>query len=285
MTVLSNSDNPGHEKGSSHEPTTNIEVEDFQPTHLENYGPLAHVNTVESRLPAFAGELQPGLYRTPKLRKFANPAPLGLSGFALTTFVLGCINMGTLDITEPNMVVGVAYAYGGLVQLLAGMWEMAAGNTFGATALSSYGGFWIALGITFTPGFQIMSELQKADNGSTDMFYDSYGLFLMGWFAFTFLLLTCTVKSTAVFFSLFLCVDVAFLLLGIGHLHRDAQGKPNPPILTAGGLFALMAAFLAWYSALAGIADDNNSFFIIPVFHFPWSEKGRASRREASAAV
>lgn len=57
--------------------------------------------------------------------------------------------------------------------------EMAAGNTFGATALSSYGGFWIALGITFTPGFQIMSELQKADNGSTDMFYDSYGLFLM----------------------------------------------------------------------------------------------------------
>lgn len=56
---------------------------------------------------------------------------------------------------------------------------MAAGNTFGATALSSYGGFWIALGITFTPGFQIMSELQKADSGSTDMFYDSYGLFLM----------------------------------------------------------------------------------------------------------
>ncbi|KAF4769908.1 hypothetical protein HAV15_011882 [Penicillium sp. str.  len=275
MTVLSNSDNPGQEKRSSHAATTNIEVEDFQPTHFEHYGPLAHVNTMESRLPAFAGELQPGLYRTPKLRKFANPAPLGLSGFALTTFVLGCINMGTLDITEPNMVVGVAYAYG----------EMAAGNTFGATALSSYGGFWIALGITFTPGFQIMSELQKADNGSTDMFYDSYGLFLMGWFVFTFLLLTCTVKSTAVFFSLFLCVDVALLLLGIGHLHRDAQGKPNPPILTAGGLFALMAAFLAWYSALAGIADDSNSFFVIPVFHFPWSEKGRASRCEASAAV
>lgn len=122
MTVLSNSDNPGQEKRSSHEATTNIEVEDFQPTHFENYGPLAHVNTMESRLPAFAGELQPGLYRTPKLRKFANPAPLGLSGFALTTFVLGCINMGTLDTTEPNMVVGVAYAYGGLVQLLAGMW-------------------------------------------------------------------------------------------------------------------------------------------------------------------
>ncbi|KAJ5181766.1 GPR1/FUN34/yaaH protein [Penicillium cf. viridicatum] len=261
MTVLSNSDNPGQEKGSSHEATTNIEAEDFQPTHLERYGPLA-----QSRLPAFAGELQPGLYRTPKLRKFANPAPLGLSGFALTTFVLGCINMGTRDITEPNMVVGIAYTYGGLVQLLAGMWEMAAGNTFGATALSSYGGFWIALGITFTPGFQIMSELQKADNGSTDMFYDSYGLFLMGWFAFTFQLLTCTIKSTAVFFSLFLSLDVAFLLLGIGHLHRDAQGKPNQSDLIAGGLFALIAAFLTWYSALAGIADDSKSFFIFPYF-------------------
>ncbi|KAJ5451832.1 GPR1/FUN34/yaaH protein [Penicillium cf. griseofulvum] len=285
MTALSDSNNPSQEKDTSHAAATRIELDDLQPSHLEHYGPLAHVNTMESRLPAFGGELQPGLYRTPKLRKFANPAPLGLAGFSLTTFVLGCINMGMRDITEPNMVVGVAYSYGGLVQLLAGMWEMAAGNTFGATALSSYGGFWIALGITFTPGFQIMLELQKADNGSTDMFYDSYGLFLMGWFAFTFLLLTCTVKSTAVFFSLFLSVDVAFLLLGLGHLHRDSQGMPNPPILKAGGLFALIAAFLAWYCALAGIADDSNSFFIIPVFHFPWSEKGRASRREASVAV
>lgn len=117
MTVLSNSNN--HDEGKG---TTNIEPDYLHPTHLEHYGPLAHVNTVESRLPAFAGELQPGLYRTPRLRKFANPAPLGLSGFALTTFVLGCINMGTRDITEPNMVVGVSYAYGGLVQLLAGMW-------------------------------------------------------------------------------------------------------------------------------------------------------------------
>lgn len=57
---------------------------------------------------------------------------------------------------------------------------MAAGNTFGATALSSYGGFWIALGITFTPGgFSVMSTLEKAGGGSTAMFYDSLGLFLM----------------------------------------------------------------------------------------------------------
>lgn len=90
-----------------------------------DYGgnPLAHVNTGESvRLPAFGGEFQPGLYRSTAERKFANPAPLGLSAFALTTFVLSLINLGTRGITGPNIVVGAAFGYGGLVQLLAGMW-------------------------------------------------------------------------------------------------------------------------------------------------------------------
>jgi len=90
-----------------------------------DYGgnPLAHVNTGESaRLPAFGGEFQPGLYKNIADRKFANPAPLGLSAFALTTFVLSLINLGTRGLAEPNIVVGAAFAYGGLTQLLAGMW-------------------------------------------------------------------------------------------------------------------------------------------------------------------
>lgn len=87
------------------------------------YGPLAHVNTANSgRLPAFGGEFQPGLYKGVKERKFGNPAPLGLSAFALTTFVLSLINMSTRNVAEPNLVVGLAFGYGGLVQLLAGMW-------------------------------------------------------------------------------------------------------------------------------------------------------------------
>lgn len=245
------------------------------------YGPLAQVNTQEARLPAFGGEFQPGLYRPVTDRKFANPAPLGLSAFALTTFVLGCINMGTRDITAPNIVVGLAFGYGGLVQLLAGMWEMAVGNTFGATALSSYGGFWIAFAIVLTPGgFQIESALETADNGSPEMFYNSFGLFLMGWFIFTFILLMCTLRSTVAFFSLFFSLDLAFLLLGIGYLVRT-DGAPTTSIIKAGGFFALLAAFLAWYNALAGIADSSNSFFIIPVAHFPWSEKGRERRAKA----
>lgn len=90
-----------------------------------DYGgnPLAHINTGDSaRLPAFGGEFQPGLYRPTTGRKFANPAPLGLSAFALTTFVLSLINVGTRGIAGPNIVVALAYGYGGLVQLLAGMW-------------------------------------------------------------------------------------------------------------------------------------------------------------------
>lgn len=95
---------------------------------------------------------------------------------------------------------------------------------------------------------------------------------------------------------------MAFMLLGIGYLHRSAAGAPNPPIIKAGGFFALLAAFLAWYNALAGIADDSNryvlcqwlccedlrsrssSFFIIPVLHFPWSVKGRQERGKLDEA-
>ncbi len=86
------------------------------------YGPLAHVTSMPDRLPAFGGEFQPGTYKQVKERNIANPAPLGLCGFALTTFVLGLINMGTKGVAAPNIVVGLAFGYGGLVQLLAGMW-------------------------------------------------------------------------------------------------------------------------------------------------------------------
>ncbi|KAL9130668.1 MAG: hypothetical protein Q9217_001195 [Psora testacea] len=234
------------------------------------YGPLAHVNTSsggDDRLPAFGGEFQPGLYKQVKDRKIANPAPLGLSAFALTTFVLGLINMRTRGLTESNLVVGIAFGYGGLVQLLAGMWEMAVGNTFGATALSSYGGFWLSFAIILTPGgFQIVSTLDEA---GPNEFYDSFGLYLIGWFIFTFILLVCTLRSTVAFFTLFFALDLAFMLLGISYLHRDAQGKPNLPIEKAGGFFALLAAFMAWYNALAGIADDSNRYVYSILVCFP----------------
>ena len=72
---------------------------------------------------------------------------------------------------------------------------------------------------------------------------------------------------------------MAFLFLAIAYMKETAKGQPNPSLVKTGGAFGLIAAILAWYNALAGIADTSNSFFIIPVAHFPWSETGRAKRR------
>jgi len=238
--------------------------------------PLAHVATNDSqlRMSAFGGEFQPGLYRAPK-KNLGNPAPLGLSAFALTTFILSLINLKTKNVAAPNLVLAAAYGYGGLVQLLAGMWEMAVGNTFGATALSSYGGFWISFAIILTPGgFEIATSL--GGESSTNFLY-SFGFYLMGWFIFTFLLVLCTLRSTVMFFLLFFTLDLAFLCLGIGYLDLD-NGAPRVGAIKAGGVFGLLAAFLAWYNAFAGIADSSNSFFVVPVLHFPWSDKGRERR-------
>jgi len=239
--------------------------------------PLGHTATNDSTLQyqAFGGEFQPGLYRGPS-RKFANPAPLGLSAFALTTFVLSLINMQAQGITEPSIVIALAFGYGGFVQFAAGMWEMAVGNTFGATALSSYGGFWFSFAIILTPGgFQIVSTLGP-------QFFTSMGFYLIGWWIFTTVLLLCTLRSTLMFFLLFFWLDLAFLMLGLGYLLNGPEG-PNLKLVKAGGFFGLLAAFWAWYNALAGIMDSTNSFFVVPVLHFPWSEKGRERRgKEAS---
>jgi succinate-acetate transporter protein len=286
----------GHTNGTTngHRNTSNDPKADLEKatTHMTNderhaavhaarfgYGPLAHMRSqAETMLPAFGGEFQPGLYKGVEGRKFANPAPLGLSAFALTTFVLSLINLGTLGLDQPTIIISLAFAYGGLVQLLAGMWEMAVGNTFGATALSSYGGFWIAFAILLTPGgFQIEAHLEETQGAGGLL--NNIGLFLIGWFIFTFILLLCTLKSTVAFFFLFFTLDMAFLLLAIGYL-RNSGGHPNSACIKAGGGFGILAAFAAWYNALAGIADTSNSFFIIPVLHFPWSETGKAQRRK-----
>lgn len=244
--------------------------------------PMAHIhsNNGEGRFAPFGGEFQPGLWKGMEHRKFANPAPLGLSAFALTTFVLSLINMGTRDITQPNIVVSLCYGYGGLVQLLAGMWEMAVGNTFGATALSSYGGFWLSFGVILTPGFAAVSGYNAEDEASV------LGFFLAGWFIFTTILLLCTLRSTVMFFLLFFTLDMAFLMLSCHYLAESNGAHESSKMLQqAGGGFGILAAFLAWYNAFAGIADSSNSFFLIPVLHFPWSDKGREARGKPPRAT
>ena len=99
-------------------------------------------------------------------------------------------------------------------------------------------------------------------------------------------MLFCTLKSTVALFALFVVVDVAILLLALGYLIRTPSGHPNEGLITAGGFFAILTGFLAWYNGYAGIADSSNTWLLVPVVHFPWSEKGRRGRerRDASPA-
>ncbi|KAI6893546.1 Acetate permease [Hortaea werneckii] len=256
-----------------------------QTTQRHGYGdyggnPLAHVNTGESaRLPAFGGAFQPGLYRPPKTQ-IANPAPLGLAGFALTTFLLSLVNLGTRGLSSPSIVIGPAFAYGGLIQLLAGMWDIAVGNVFGGCALSSYGGFWIGLAIILTPGgFRVESTYMSST--SINDFYLAFSFYLYAWMIFTFIIWLCTLKSTVAFSSLLFTVWITFLLLATSYYVAPTQGgEPSVPLTRAGGAFGIVASFIAWWNMLAGIADPSNSLFLVPVFHFPWSEKGREQRKE-----
>ena len=108
----------------NHEITKHMTHEEHQTAKAAarfGYGPLAHVSGA-NRNAAFGGEFQPGTFKSVAERKFANPAPLGLSAFALTTFVLSLVNVGTRGLAAPNIVVAAAFGYGGLIQLLAGMW-------------------------------------------------------------------------------------------------------------------------------------------------------------------
>src|SRR5450432_245851 len=133
--------------------------------------------------------------------------------------------------------------------------EMAVGNTFGATALSSYGGFWISFAIILTPGgFEIVSTY-TADDGTT--LDTALGFYLAGWFIFTTMMLLCTLRSTVAFFLLFFFLDLAFLLLTIAKFQPTHADSLN----SGGGYFGLFAAFMAWYNALAGIADDRYVLF------------------------
>lgn len=209
-------------------------------------------------LEAFGGTLNPGL-AAPSKHKFGNPAPLGLSAFALTTFVLSLVNAGAMGVSHDNIVVGLAIFYGGLVQLLAGMWELAVENTFGGLSLGSYGGFWMSFGAISIPFFGI----SDAYKNNPIEFENALGFYLIGWAIFTAMLCLVTIKSTVGFFSLFFFLTLTFLMLGIGKLgHSDN-------CTTAGGVLGIITAFIAWYNAFAGVANEQNSYITVHALPIP----------------
>jgi len=187
-------------------------------------------------------------------RKFANPAPLGLLGFAATTFILSMYNVGARGIGEPNVVLGMALGYGGLVQLIAGVEEWACGNTFGATAFSSYGGFWFSFGAIYIPFFQI----PQAYADPTE-FASAVGIYLAAWGIVTFIFLIAALRSSVALVSLFFFLDITFWLL------CAAEFSGNSKVHIAGGAFGILTAAIAFYTAFAGMLTPDTSHFLVPV--------------------
>jgi succinate-acetate transporter protein len=180
----------------------------------------------------------------------ADPGPLGLAAFALTTFVLSMVNAGLVDKTAEPVVLGLALAYGGIAQLLAGMWEFRKGNTFGATAFSSYGAFWISFWafVTFFAKEVPASELGAA-----------VGLYLIAWGIFTAYMFIASLRTTAAIALVFLLLAATFLILGFG----NAQDSEN--IVKLGGYVGLATALAAWYASFAGVTNSTFGKVVLPV--------------------
>jgi succinate-acetate transporter protein len=188
----------------------------------------------------------------------ANPAPLGLSAFALTTFVLSSSNAGFIfsrSAIATAIVIGLALFYGGIVQIIAGIQEFRQGNTFGATAFCSYGGFWMALAFSLLPIFagKSLVDLVAATPGAvgTDA-STSVGVFLLGWTIFTGLMFIATLRISGALIAVFGLLFLTFLTLTIGWL-GGAGTSTFTTWIPIGGWFGIATAIVAWYAALAGV--------------------------------
>jgi uncharacterized protein len=200
----------------------------------------------------------------------ADPAPLGLAAFALTTFMLSGHNANFI----PDIFwVGLALFYGGVTQLLAGQWEFRNKNAFGATAFSSYGGFWLSLGI-----FVVLAETTKLGAGLTGKNDLANGLawFLLSFGIFNFYMLLWSSRINLAVFAVFLTLQVTEVLLAIGFwvaAHRGiAPAGADDGWIRAGGWAGVVTAAVAWYaSAALVLAGMNNGRAILPVGKSFWT--------------
>ncbi|WP_300612501.1 acetate uptake transporter [Trebonia sp.] len=181
----------------------------------------------------------------------ADPAPLGLAAFALTTFLLSAANANWMTAATGSAWLGYALAYGGLAQLLAGMWEFRNKNVFGATAFSSYGGFWIGLFLWARFVAPTASSVAVADHD-------------LGWIALafaifnTYMLILSTQVNLAVF-GVFLTLEITEILLFIGNF------ATNSATVKAGGYLGVITALVAWYTSAAGVSNGIGGRLRLPV--------------------
>jgi succinate-acetate transporter protein len=179
--------------------------------------------------------------------KLANPAPLGLTGFALTTWMLSLVNAGYYTGTSVPLVLATAFAFGGTAQFFAGLMEMPRGNTFGFVAFCSYGAFWwtFALFVEFFGPANVPA-------GFVGWWLAAWGVFSLAMFVGS---LALNRALQAIFFVL---VITFFLLAG-----ADLFGVPA--LKMAGGYMGLLTALLAFYLAAAEIINETHGHTVLPV--------------------
>lgn len=188
----------------------------------------------------------------------ADPAPLGLAAFALTTFLLSAKNAGWTDGTDAWL--GYAFAYGGLCQLLAGMWEFRNRNVFGATAFSTYGGFWIGLGLYVrwvAPTAAATAAATKAN--PEDLIQNDLGWILLAFAIFNTYMLLWSSQVTAAVFGVFLTLELTEIILFIGNLSHSTG------MIKFGGWVGVLTALVAWYTSAAGVVNGMGGRYALPV--------------------
>jgi uncharacterized protein len=185
----------------------------------------------------------------------ADPAPLGLAAFALTTFLLSAFNAGWMTRSSGLAWVGYAFAYGGLCQLLAGMWEFRNRNVFGATAFASYGGFWIGLFLYF----QLYGAKLATHPLTAGLFAKDVGWILLAFAIFnTYMLIWSTQVNLAVF-AVFLTLELTEIILFIGNFSGSSG------TVKFGGYVGVVTALCAWYASAAGVANGMGGRLSVPV--------------------
>ena len=189
--------------------------------------------------------------RLPALQSVADPAPLGLGAFAMTTLALSLFNANVWP-AAIFPALALALVYGGFAQLLAGMWEFARKNTFGALAFSSFGAFWISYYVlvrSILPGVKSPAEVAVA-----------VGVFLLGWTIVTFYLMIASLRVSGAVLGVFVALTVTFVLLTIGAFNS------NTSITHAGGWAGVVTAAIAFYASAAGVINETFKKALVPVF-------------------
>ena len=197
----------------------------------------------------------------------ADPAPLGLAGFALTTFLLSAFNADWMTPKSSGLAwLGYAFAYGGLAQLLAGMWEFRNRNVFGATAFSTYGAFWIGLALYF----QLVGKGLLAHPATAGQFDKDVGWILLAFAIFNTYMLLWSLLVNAAVFAVFLTLEATEIILFAGNFAGNAT------VVHIGGYVGVLTAICAWYASAAGVVNGMVDHRILPVGPAPWKQPAPA---------